>query len=143
MTCCDARCGDAGGAVKDGTPCRGFLNLSPTNGLCVQHDPERREMVEAMRSTGGRSARETRAEALRANAIAHFPRPPRTLEDAARMSAWTSWAALTGEIPAQAADANTRALKVFTDSMNKAELSRRIRELEKKIKALEQRRAAA
>ena len=44
----DPRCGDAGGISRNGAPCRVGINLSPINGLCIQHDPNRAEEAAAM-----------------------------------------------------------------------------------------------
>jgi hypothetical protein len=49
------QCGDAGGTTKAGQPCRGRLNLSPVNGLCLEHDPDRVEARRVVHVAGARA----------------------------------------------------------------------------------------
>jgi hypothetical protein len=90
-------CGDSGGITKDGRSCPTQYNLSATSGLCVLHDPERKEAFQkAGRESGGAlagsraSARNRHIEKLEREARAGIPRGAlgelATVEDAIR---WT------------------------------------------------------
>jgi hypothetical protein len=125
----DPRCGDSGGVTREGSPCRSRLNLSPDTGLCLQHDPARREAARAMQSAGAIA----KAEVMRrrkAALPAGVPRAPRTLEDAERVASWITRAVLVGDIDVRVAEAATKAVRQFQLVVEKRVLQDRVRELE-------------
>lgn len=62
------------GAIKaDGTPCRHRQRLSKTNGLCLFHDPDRREERREFQSRRKRVPK---------------PKPPTTVEEVVAARAW-------------------------------------------------------
>lgn len=133
----DPRCGDAGGISRNGAPCRVGINLSPINGLCIQHDPNRAEEAAAMQKAGGAKRNEIyrRAKQGIPSEPKDIPKAPKTLKDAVRLSAWITRATLDGSIEVRVSAAATKALRQFQLSVEKRDLEKRIEELEARLKA--------
>ncbi len=136
-------CGEAGGITKAGTPCRARLNLSPTNGRCLQHDPERVEVARDMRLAGAHAAGKAQQKA-KAALPDGVPGIPKTLDDAARFSAWTANAILEGKIDARTGEAAIKACRQFQLCEKERGLERKVKELEAQLKQFRsQQRGAA
>ena len=123
-------------ALKDdGTRCKNTHTLEATeSGLrCVWHDPARLVARRAMQAKGGRRKPPVRA-ALPENDL---PPIPETAADAALWSAMlVQWVATGALDPARAGQIN-QSLKVFLSAISRADLERRIKELERTYKRLE------
>lgn len=118
------------GAPKaDGSTCRSPIGLSPVNGRCAVHDPERADAVAANRRRGGRKAVESRREAKAKDIPTNLPVEPTTLEDATRFAAWLSRAVLAKDIDARTCEAATKAIRQF-------ELGKKSTSLEDEVKKL-------
>ena len=118
-------CGDSGGRTRVGTACGASMNLSPTSGLCVQHDPERAEAARALRVEGGRAsgAAKRRAKAALPEGV---PSAPRSLEDAVQWSSWAMRAIATGEIDARTGHEVGYLIARFAEAVNKRDLEKRL-----------------
>lgn len=130
------RCGDAGGVNAQGEPCEQSMNLNDQNGLCLWHDPTRKEQAQDARALGGRNRSLTRTVT-----IADAPSPPKTLEDAVEFSSWLAHAVLVGAIDARTAEASSKAISVFRSVAEKRDLERKVRLLESKVAKYERLRA--
>lgn len=121
------------GAKKDGSPCRVNFGLSP-DGLCAPHDPARAEQMRA----GVAKGVAVRAQ-MRVTAKTVLPegmlRPPKTLDDAVRWSAWAMHAAVTGVIDARTAHEVGFLVNSFTASLQKRDLQREIASLRAQLDA--------
>lgn len=122
-----------------GDLCRVTIGLSPSNGRCIVHDPDRIEEAKQRRSLGGKASGESRRKA-RAALPADVPKAPKTLEDAATIASWITRATLIGEIDARTSEAATKAVRQFQLTIEKRELVARIKALETAL--AEARRAA-
>lgn len=122
----DVRCG---APKASGETCRVSIGLSPTNGRCIVHDPDRIEEARQRRSLGGKASNEARRKA-RAALPENVPAAPRTLEDAGRIASWITRATLIGEIDARTSEAATKAVRQFQLTIEKKELVARIKALE-------------
>ncbi len=132
------RCGDAGGTTKRGTPCLMFLELSETNGLCLQHDPERTAQADAMRKAGSAKMRsEWRRLQAGEETPVQIPPAPKTLRDAVKLSSWITRATLDRTIDVRVSSAATRALRQFQMSVEKRALEQRIEELQERLSRAE------
>lgn len=121
-------CGDAGGRRSDGSPCGTYLNLSPTNGLCLWHDPERRERFREISAAGGRAAAKARRE-KRAADPDDVPPPPRTLDDACRWASWAIHAVAVGRIHQRTGHEIGYLVNAFKAAIEKRDLLREIEDL--------------
>ena len=121
-------CGDGGGTTKAGTPCRCALNLSPTSGLCMQHDPDRQAERDAMRAAGGKASGPAKRRAKAADP-AVVPDAPKSLADAVRLASWIVRATLAGEIDVRVSEAATKAVRQFQLGEEKRVLEAEVRKL--------------
>jgi hypothetical protein len=119
------------GFKKDGTPCRVTFGLSP-DGLCAPHDPARAEQMRAGVAKGVAIRQQMRVTA-RTILPEGMLRPPKTLDDAVRWSAWAMHAAVTGVIDARTAHEVGFLVNSFTASLQKRDLQREIAELRKQL----------
>jgi hypothetical protein len=122
------RCGDAGGRTKSGAPCRQRMNLSPETGLCVFHDPGRKDELRAMVAAGGKA----KGEKIRKEKAANpdfAPRAPRSLSEAATFASWLTHAIVTGEVDARVGYNAAFALKAFQSLAEKRDLQREVEKL--------------
>ncbi|HEX6910090.1 MAG TPA: hypothetical protein VF142_06840 [Longimicrobium sp.] len=129
-------------AVKaDGSRCGIASGISPGNGMCLWHDPLRSDEAAAARVKGGRErAEQSQGKRFRVVDAAAVP-PLATMDDAVLASAWLFRMQVTGVLdPTTVREAN-RSITTFKDALNKADLLRRIRELERQLKAVEKARA--
>lgn len=127
-------CGENGGVTKAGAPCSVAMNLSPTNGLCVMHDPERATDAAAMRAAGQRAngAANRRAKAADPDTV---PPAPKTLEDAVFLAAWITRAVLIGDIDVRVAEAATKAVRQFQLGEEKRAMEAEIKHLRAELAA--------
>ena len=121
-------CGAAGGRTKAGTACRSSLNLSPSSGLCMMHDPERVEERRAMHSAGGAAAKVAKRRAKAADPAA-VPEIPKTLDDAATYFAWLVDQGARGAMDARTVHECAFALKGFQSAAEKRDMEREIKKL--------------
>ena len=128
-------CGDNGGITRAGARCRASLNLSPSSGLCVQHDPDRVEVARQLRLTGGRASG-LKQRLKKAALPEHVPRAPKTIADAEAFASWLTHAVCVGDIDARTAHEAAVCLREFRGASEK-------RILEREIKALRQELAEA
>lgn len=135
------RCGHSGGVNANGEPCGALLGLSPITGLCRIHDPATAEEARHERLAGGAAAAEThRAKriARESNRPEGLPPPPQTIEDVPPYASWAVDAVAKGPdgggIDVRRAREITGLLKEFRSAVEKAELARQLRELQKELK---------
>jgi hypothetical protein len=121
-----------GATTKAGTSCRSTMNLSPTNGRCLQHDPERIAEARALHVMGAK-ARGAAAQRAKAADPATVPKPPQTLEDAVQWSSWAMHACATGAMDARTGHEVGYLVARFTEALNKRDLLRKIEELERAL----------
>ena len=131
-------CGDSGGTTKAGTPCRCALNLSPTSGLCVQHDPDRQAERDAMRAAGGKASGPAKRRAKAADP-AVVPKAPQTLADAVALASWITHAVLIGDVDARTAESATKSLRQFQLTVEKKALEDRVKLLTRRLADAERR----
>jgi len=115
----------------DGQPCRSRSSLS-ADGLCGMHDPARAPAWAEARSRAGKASIRRR-----------FFRPPQlptTLEEAAGFAAWAAWAVASGKLSPQAGKTIESLLSEFREARGAIDMSERIHELERQLKALKQQR---
>lgn len=123
----------------DGERC-GMANFDPATGLCVWHDPARKEQAAKMRHRGGKESGarvKARKPAVRVVSPEDAPKPPETLEDALAWASWAVWAVTTGTIDARTGHEVGYILRGFMDG--KKHLDRtdeRVKELEATLKKL-------
>jgi hypothetical protein len=129
------------GTRKDGQPCGVTLNLSPTTGLCLQHDPERAVERAVMHETGGYASRISRREA-KAAAPPTVPKAPTTIEEAESFASWLTHAVCSGKIDAKVAQVAAGCLREFRGAAEKARLEREVRALREELAAARGRMAA-
>lgn len=114
------------GTTKAGAPCRSqFVGAS---GYCLTHDPEKTAEARAIRQAGGRATSKAQ-RALEASQPKNVPKEPKTLEDAARISAWITRATLMRHIDARTSEAATKAVRQFQLAEEKRVLVTTIKEL--------------
>ncbi len=136
-------CGSNGGINERGEACGVAMNLSPTTGLCIHHDPKRVDEARALYKTGGAAA--TRATHLRriermTTTPENMPRfKPDTLERLAAWLQWTVTAVGTGQVDARTAAEMTRALQQLRPVLTSIGLDRRVKELERELRAYKKR----
>lgn len=136
-------CGESGGRKADGSPCRGHLRLSPTNGLCIMHDPERADEATAMRSRGQKSTNATwNRLADGERPPLDIPKAPKTLADAVKISAWITHATLAKLIDARTSEAATKSCRQFQLCIEKRVLEEKVEALEAELKRLRRERRA-
>ena len=107
-------------AKDDGERCGVTFGLSD-DGLCVHHDPERRDLVRRARSDGGRTTAEKRRKRPK---MADEDLPPLTSHEAAET--WTDRigrAAATGRMSATAANAALRAVQTWESAREAGKVS--------------------
>lgn len=136
-------CGGAGGVNEQGGPCRQAVNLSPTTGLCVHHDPLRVDEARALARVGGvasgRAKRLQRIERMTTTPD-NMPREePDTLERLARWHRWVTRAVATGLIDARTAHEITCSLKELRPVLIQIGLEKRVRELEAELRRYKKR----
>ena len=118
------------------------------DGLCLSHDPGRRAQAEAARRAGaattGALFAAQRAQS-RSAAPEHLPtrHPPRTLADVIRWASWCAWAQAVGLVDDVTVRGINRSLQSLRLGLEKRDLLRRITELERTLRAYEQRDRAA
>ena len=130
------RCGDAGGVTKAGTPCRVRLNLSPTTGLCLAHDPERTEAWRAVRAAGGHAT--ARSEFVRRAASGEPSTAAKLLETLSglvRMEASIIARTFAGQLDARTSEALTRAVREQRQNLEKRDLLVSVTALRRELKA--------
>jgi hypothetical protein len=132
-------CGSNGGRTKAGTACRSTLNLSPTSGMCVQHDPDRADQARALWAMGGRASgeRKRRAKAALPEGV---PSAPRCLEDAVKFASWLTRAIADGTIDARTGHESAYALNCFKAAAEKRDLERQVADLQAQLKAFKSQR---
>ena len=134
-------CGEAGGRNSKGLPCGVYLNLSPSTGLCLMHDPERAESRAELKRQGGQAAGAARRQA-RAAMPDGVPRAPTNLEDSVKWSSWAMHAIATGEIDHKVGHEVGYLVARFTEAVSKRDLERQVKSLQARLRAFQQRRGS-
>lgn len=127
-------CGAAGGRKLSGDPCRAFLNLSPTSGLCMMHDPERvaQRLLMQRRGASNSAVSKRRARAADPSIV---PRPPQTLDEAVEWSSWAMHSVAAGELDARTGHEIGYLIARFTEALNKRDLLREVEQLRRDLAA--------
>lgn len=123
------------GVTKAGEPCKSTMNLS-ADGLCLNHDPERREAARAVHAAGGRARGAKRREARAIETPNDTPSRPKNLEDATAYFSWLVDAGATGRLDARTVHECAFALKGFQSAAEKRDLERKLKEYVKLVKTL-------
>lgn len=125
-----------GALTKGGTPCRNALNLSPANGLCIQHDPTRKREVMSMRKAGARAMTIARRKRMAAIDPKQIPKRPTTIEEAKRFLAWIGHAVVAGTIAPSVAREATAAVREFLSTIDLSEKEEKLRREIARVRAL-------
>ena len=110
------RCGQTGGIVDRGS------------GLCLWHDPARREKAMKARRLGGKLSRtKARKYAIRTVLPEDAPPAPKTIEEAVAVASWAIHNVATGRIDARTAEVILKGIdtwrRAHADSMTAQELA--------------------
>lgn len=124
-------CGQAGGRTKRLKHCNVTMNLSPTNGLCLQHDPERKEELYQVRVAGAK-ARGKKVQKAKA-AQGEVPRKPKNLQDAIEWASWATFAVATGEIDTRVAHEVAVLVREFRMALEKRALEEQVEALKAQL----------
>lgn len=132
------QCGEL---TSDGSPCKSVGPLY-NDGHCGWHssDPEAQEWRDKMRETLAQQGFKTRKPKESIDP-AELPPPPKTLEDLKQWSAWVVWAVAAGELDKATASKVVAAISEMRRVIGASEHEKRIAEIERKIKAAQERRA--
>lgn len=120
------------GVKNDGTPCKSMMGLS-SGGLCMNHDPARREAMRAIRVEGGRASgakkRAARAdrEAKPQGAAVAPPPLPKTSDDAVRYFAWAVDEMANGRMDADQGRTIGYLLTGFRSTVEKRDIEQRLK----------------
>lgn len=125
----------------DGQPCGVTWGLSEA-GLCLAHDPLRKEQAVAARRAAGTTTgalAQARGSKYRVVAPGAVPggRPPRSLQDVIRWASWCAFAAATGLLDGVSVREVNRSLITLKTGLEKRDLLRRIKALEQNLKTYE------
>lgn len=131
-------CGDSGGKTRAGKSCGVTLNLSDINGLCLQHDPLRRDELYAVRVAGSK-ARARKIQQEKAALPENVPPKPRTLKDAIQWASWATHSVAVGAIDVRVAHEIAVLVREFRMALEKRALEETIEELQAQLKAAEKR----
>jgi hypothetical protein len=126
------------GKKLNGEPCRVALGIS-ADGLCLMHDPARRDAALASSAAGGRAKGEARRAARERRALEKpddTPPAPKTLDDATKYFAWIAHAVTTGRLDARSGHEAAYALNGFKAAAEKRDLEREIKALRKQLDEL-------
>jgi hypothetical protein len=127
----------------DGTRCQVSNGLSDA-GLCIWHDPERRQQVAEMRSKGARTANPKRAKhTARTVSAEDAPPAPESLEDCVRWSSWLTVAVTTGVLDARTTKEAVQAIRELRASLEKRDLEREVADLKRQLAAIQKPRAVS
>ena len=124
------------GMTMRGTRCR--VRVTNEGDLCLFHDPEQGAALAAAQHSGGAPAKERGlkpAEDLPGG-------PPKTAAEAMTWSAWLVRAVAEGSVGTTTASQVASSLRVFLQSLDKAELEGQVAELRAKLQELQRREAA-
>lgn len=125
------------GITKAGQPCRVSMNLS-AGGLCLAHDPERREAARQTRIAGGVAAGQARRERrAKLPPASDVPKVMRTLDDAVRWSSWAADQVARGSMDARSAHEIAVLVREFRQTVEKRDLQHEVARLQKRLAMLE------
>jgi hypothetical protein len=128
------RCGDAGGVSKKGAPCSQYMNLSPTTGMCLMHDPERAAQRRETQVAGA-VAKGAAMRAAKAALPEDCPPAPKTIADAEKFASWLTYSVCIGRIDARTAHEASVCLKEFRGAHEKRVLESEVRALRRELAA--------
>ena len=118
-----------------GEQCRVEWGVNPENGLCYTHDPTREDQRKEGQRKGQKQATyQRRKSAFRVVDPGKAPPMPQSAQDAADYAAWLVEATVTGAVDARTAKEASGALRTFVAAHDKAQLQKRIAELEALVK---------
>jgi len=127
-------CGESGGTTRAGKPCGVTLNLSDVNGLCLQHDPMRKDELYAVRVAGSK-ARALKIQKEKAALPDNVPPKPRTLKDAIQWASWATHSVAVGAIDVRVAHEIAVLVREFRMALEKRALEEQVEELKKELAA--------
>ena len=125
-------CGDAGGRTKKGEPCAAFRRLSEDTGLCMHHDPARKDECDEIQRLAAEGYR-------RHLTLEPLSFAPDTLEHLAQWHQWAVKAVAAGNMASRTADSVCRHLKELRPVLLNLNRERRVRALEAAWKEAKQR----
>ena len=123
----------------DGQPCESTTHLS-AEGYCLFHDPLRTPAAAAARAQGtlrGNTSPKRGGHIYRIVADKEMP-PLTDMDDAVSAAAWVFRMTGNGTNDPVTSRELNRSITTFKDALNKRDLLRRIRELERQVKVLKQ-----
>lgn len=140
----DERCGAA--TKGDGSPCPTPVALCSECGHCRSHcdyseacDYDEQEVRES-RSRGAKAANaKARDDGRRTVPGDEAPPAPQDLDDAQYWAAWAAVQVATGNVDEKTGRAVGYLVRAFMDAAEKAELNRRVQEIEERLEAARQR----
>lgn len=116
------------GTTPDGTRCSIRSQISDT-GLCVWHDPARKDEADELRKKGQAARTPSRRAEVRTVDAKDTPGKLTDLDDLVRWAAWTAKAVATGKIDARTARETAYALTCFRGGLEKRDLARDLAKL--------------
>jgi hypothetical protein len=130
-----------GELTSDGSPCKSVGPLY-RDGACGWHsaDPAAEEWRTKMRELAQQQGLANRKPRESFNPD-EVPSPPKTLDDLREWAAWVTWATATGQMDKDVASKITAALGELRRIIKEGEHAERIAEIERKIKAAQERKA--
>lgn len=129
-------------ATKDnGDPCSMTATLDPETGLCMWHDPKRKDRVKAIQSKGGTRGGGLNRKYPKVASPDEVPPPPETLEDCCTWTSWLTVAITTGKVDPRTGKEATNAIKELRASIFTAEKDAELSALKDEIKRLRKLRA--
>ncbi len=126
-------CGESGGRTRAGKACGVTLNLSEINGLCIQHDPLRKDELYAIRVAGSK-ARARKIQQEKAALPEDVPPKPRTLKDAIQWASWATHSVAVGAIDVRVAHEVAVLVREFRMALEKRALEEQVEELKAQLK---------
>ncbi len=115
------------GSTPDGTRCE--IRSQIVSGLCVWHDPDRRDEAAAMRRKGAAGRQPAQRTMVKTVSTAETPGKLTDLDDCVRWAAWVARAVATGKIDARTARETSYAIITLRGSLEKRDLARDLNKL--------------
>jgi hypothetical protein len=124
-----------GAVTPSGEPCP--VHSRGPSGLCLFHDPARREEAAAARARG--RARTAQLKALGWRPQGEPPKPPTNLDDVARWTAWVAYQVACGKLDAPRAKAIVASLSVARGAFRERDLTEQVVLLARQVRELKER----
>lgn len=110
----------------DGSQCRAIGGLSADSGLCLWHDPDRREEADAARRKGHRAIAE-KAKRGRTVAAEDAPPPPESHEDVVSWLSWVTFAMATGKLDNKTGHDIAYTLRALREALTQRDVAEEVR----------------